>query len=239
MAAGPLEIDIITIFPRMLDGVLGESILKRAQAAGLVRIRCINLRDFATGVHRTTDDRPYGGGPGMVMKPEPVFKAVESLRRPETQVILMTPQGAPFRQETARELAREQHLVFICGHYEGVDERIREALVDREISIGDYVLTNGVIAAAVVVDAVVRLLPGALGGEGAADDESFSAGLLEYPQYTRPAVFRGMAIPDILTSGNHAAIAQWRREQALARTRARRPDLPLPPPPPKPPKKKS
>lgn len=228
----PLEIDILTIFPRMLDGVFGESMLKRAQAAGLVRIRCVNLRDFATGVHRTTDDRPYGGGPGMVMKPEPVFKAVDSLRRPESKVILMTPQGAPFRQTTAQALARERHLIFICGHYEGVDERIREALADLEISIGDYVLTNGVIAAAVVVDAVVRLLPGALGGEGAADDESFTTGLLEYPQYTRPPVFRGMEIPEILTSGNHEEIEKWRRAQARARTQARRPDLPLPPPPP-------
>ncbi len=225
MAGAPLEIEIVTIFPRMLDSVLGESILKRAQEAGLVRIRCINLRDFATGAHLTTDDRPYGGGPGMVMKPEPVFKAVDALRRPESKVILMTPQGAPFKQAAAQALAQETHLIFLCGHYEGVDERIRTALADLEISIGDYVLTNGVISAAIVVDAVVRLLPGALGGEGAADDESFSAGLLEYPQYTRPPEFRGMAVPEILTSGNHAEIAKWRREQALARTRARRPDL--------------
>ena len=232
MADAPLQIDIVTIFPRMLDSILGESILKRAQEAGLVRIRCVNLRDFATGAHLTTDDRPYGGGPGMVMKPEPVFKAVESLRRPESTVILMTPQGAPFRQAEALELSRERHLIFICGHYEGVDERIRAALVDREISIGDYVLTNGVIAAAVVVDAVVRLLPGALGGEGAAEDESFTTGLLEYPQYTRPPVFRSMEIPEILTSGNHAEIAKWRQAQSRARTQSRRPDLPLPPPPP-------
>ena len=225
MAGAPLEIEIVTIFPRMLDSVLGESILKRAQEAGLVRIRCINLRDFATGAHLTTDDRPYGGGPGMVMKPEPVFKAVDALRRPESKVILMTPQGAPFKQAAAQALAKEAHLIFLCGHYEGVDERIRTSLADLEISIGDYVLTNGVISAAIVVDAVVRLLPGALGGEGAADDESFSAGLLEYPQYTRPPEFRGMAVPEILTSGNHAEIAKWRREQALARTRARRPDL--------------
>ncbi len=221
----PLEIDIITIFPRMLDGVLGESILKRAQEAGLAKIRCVNLRDFATGVHLTTDDRPYGGGPGMVMKPEPVFKAVDHLRRPESKVLLMTPQGEPFKQATAAALAREKHLIIICGHYEGVDERIRTALVDQEISIGDYVLTNGVIAAAIVTDAVVRLLPGALGGEGAADDESFSDGRLEYPQYTRPPVYRGMGIPEILTSGNHAEIAKWRLEQSQARTRQRRPDL--------------
>ena len=238
MADAPLQIDIVTIFPRMLDSILGESILKRAQEAGLVRIRCVKLRDFATGAHLTTDDRPYGGGPGMVMKPEPVFKAVDALRRPESKVILMTPQGAPFKQATAMALSKEAHLIFLCGHYEGVDERIREALADLEISIGDYVLTNGVISAAIVVDAVVRLLPGALGGEGAADDESFTTGLLEYPHYTRPPVFRGLAIPEILTSGNHAEIAKWRRAQAIARTQARRPDLPLPPPPPEKKKKR-
>ena len=232
MADAPLQIDIVTIFPRMLDSILGESILKRAQEAGLVQIRCVNLRDFATGAHLTTDDRPYGGGPGMVMKPEPVFKAVDALRRPESKVILMTPQGEPFKQAMAMALSKESHLIILCGHYEGVDERIREALADLEISIGDYVLTNGVISAAIVVDAVVRLLPGALGGEGAADDESFTTGLLEYPHYTRPPVYRGMAIPEILTSGNHAEIAKWRHEQSLTRTQARRPDLPLPPPPP-------
>lgn len=225
MASVPLQIDILTIFPRMLDGVLGESMLKRAQEAGLVRIRCVNLRDYAAGAHLTTDDRPYGGGPGMVMKPEPVFKAVDDLRRPETKVLLMTPQGMPFKQDAALALSKEAHLLIICGHYEGVDERIREALVDMEISIGDYVLTNGVLPAAVVVDAVVRLLPGALGGEGAADDESFTTGRLEYPQYTRPPVFRGMAVPEILASGNHAEIAKWRLEQSVARTKARRPDL--------------
>ena len=238
MADAPLQIDIVTIFPRMLDSILGESILKRAQEAGLVQIRCVNLRDFATGAHLTTDDRPYGGGPGMVMKPEPVFKAVDALRRPDSMVILMTPQGEPFKQAMAMALSKEAHLIILCGHYEGVDERIREALADLEISIGDYVLTNGVISAAIVVDAVVRLLPGALGGEGAADDESFTTGLLEYPHYTRPPVYRGMAIPDILTSGNHAEIAKWRRAQSIARTQARRPDLPLPPPPPEKKKKK-
>ena len=221
----PLQIDILTIFPRMLDGILGESMIKRAQEAGLVRIRCVNLRDYATGAHLTTDDRPYGGGPGMVMKPEPVFKAVDDLRRPETKVILMTPQGEPFKQAAAQALSREEHLLILCGHYEGVDERIREALVDLEISIGDYVLTNGVIAAAIVTDAVVRLLPGALGGEGAAEDESFTTGRLEYPQYPRPPVYRGMEVPEILLSGNHAEIARWRLAQSLARTRERRPDL--------------
>ncbi len=226
MATVPLRIDILTIFPRMLDGILGESMLKRAQAAGLVQIRCVNLRDYATGVHLSTDDRPYGGGPGMVMTPEPVFRAVEALRGPDTQVLLMTPQGTPFKQAIAMELSQQAHLLILCGHYEGVDERIREALVDREISIGDYVLTNGVIAAAIVTDAIVRLLPGALGGEGAADDESFTTGRLEYPQYTRPPVFRDMSDPEILLSGNHGEIAKWRLQQSIARTQKRRPDLP-------------
>lgn len=222
----PLEIDILTIFPRMLDGVLGESILGRAQTAGLARVRCVDLRDYAEGVHRTTDDRPYGGGPGMVMKPEPVFRAVEALRREDTTVILMSPQGQVFRQDVARQLAEKSHLVFICGHYEGFDERIRVGLADMELSIGDYVLTNGVIAAAIVTDAVVRLLPGALGGgPGATESESFSGPALEFPQYTRPPSFRGMDVPEVLLSGDHGRIAQWRAEQSRARTRARRPDL--------------
>jgi len=210
----------------MLDGVFGESMLKRAQQAGLVQIRCINLRDYATGPHLTVDDRPYGGGPGMVMKPEPVFKAVEDLRRVDTQVLLMTPQGRPFTQAIARTLSQATHLLILCGHYEGVDERIRDALVDMELSIGDYVLTNGALPAAVVTDAVVRLLPGVLGGgEEASEDESFSTGRLEYPQYTRPPVFRGMAVPEILVGGNHGEIAKWRLEQSQRRTRERRPDL--------------
>ena len=222
----PLEIDILTIFPRMLDGVLGDSILGRAQAAGLAKVRCVDLRDFAEGVHRTTDDRPYGGGPGMVMKPEPVFKAVEALRKEGSVVILMTPQGTVFRQGVARELATKSHLIFICGHYEGFDERIRTGLADMELSIGDYVLTNGVISAAVVTDAVVRLLPGALGGgPGATESESFTEPALEFPQYTRPPVFRGMAVPEILQSGDHVKIAKWRAEQSRLRTAQRRPDL--------------
>jgi tRNA (guanine37-N1)-methyltransferase len=221
----PLEIDVITIFPGMLRGFLEESMLGRAAANGLAAIRTIDLRDFTEDVHRTTDDRPYGGGPGMVMKPEPLFKAVESVKRPESRVVLMTPQGAPFTQRRAEQLSRERHLVFVCGHYEGVDGRVRESLVTDEISIGDYVLTNGALAAAVVVDAVVRLVPGVLGGEGATEDESFSQGLLEYPQYTRPASFRGMDVPEILSSGNHAEVDRWRREQAAERTRLRRPDL--------------
>lgn len=222
---GALKIDVITIFPGMLDGFLGESMLKRAARAGLVEFRVINLRDFTSDVHRTTDDRPYGGGPGMVMKPDPIFKAVESLRTEASQVILMTPQGRRFDQSVAQELSGGSHLIFVCGHYEGVDERIRTGLVTDEISIGDVVLTNGVLPTAVVIDAVVRLRPGVLGGEGATEQESFIGGLLEYPQYTRPPEFRGMKVPDVLLSGDHEEIADWRKEQSLSRTRERRPDL--------------
>ncbi len=220
-----LQIDVITIFPAMLNGFLGESMMKRAAKLGAVSFRAIDLRDFTTDRHRTTDDRPYGGGPGMVMKPEPLFKAVASVRQPGSRVILMTPSGRVFKQSIARELAACTHLIFICGHYEGIDERVREALVDDEISIGDYVLTNGVLPAAVVIDAAVRLLPGVLGGEGAADQESFSENLLEYPHYTRPEEFEGRRVPDVLLSGDHAEVAKWRAEQARQRTVARRPDL--------------
>lgn len=220
-----MQIDVITIFPGMLDGFLGESMMKRATKLGAVAFRTINLRDFTFDRHNTTDDRPFGGGPGMVMKAEPLFLAVESVKTPAAKVILMTPSGRPFNQAKAQELAREQHLIFICGHYEGVDERVREALVHEEISIGDYVLTNGVLPAAVVIDAAVRLIPGVLGGEGAAEQESFSTGLLEYPHYTRPADFRGLKVPEVLMSGDHAEIARWREEQARRITRERRPDL--------------
>ena len=201
--------------------------MKRATNAGLAQINLINLRDFATDKHHTTDDRPFGGGPGMVLKPEPVFAAVESLKTPESRVLMMTPQGHPFRQADAQRLATTQtHLIFLCGHYEGFDERIREALIDEELSIGDYILTNGVLSAAVITDAIVRLLPGALGGGAiATQEESFSEGLLDHPQYTRPPEFRGMKVPEILFSGDHARIAQWRKEQATKRTSARRPDL--------------
>lgn len=222
-----LKIDIITIFPQMLNGFLQESMMKRASDAGLVKFNAINLRDFTTDKHNTTDDRPFGGGPGMVMKPEPMFAAVESVRTPASRVILMTPQGQTFKQVDALRLAKEcNHLIFICGHYEGVDERVREALVDEEISIGDYVLTNGVLSATVVIDAVARLRPGVLGGgEIATEDESFSSGLLEYPQYTRPPEFRGMKVPEILFTGDHGKIADWRHEQAVKRTKERRSDL--------------
>ncbi|NNJ70319.1 MAG: tRNA (guanosine(37)-N1)-methyltransferase TrmD [Kiritimatiellales bacterium] len=222
-----LKVDVVTLFPGMLSGFLEESMMKRAAASGLVEFRTINPRDFTTDKHNTTDDRPFGGGPGMVMKPEPMFAAVESVRTPQSHVVLMTPSGKTFDQTAARRLADEHHhLIFICGHYEGVDERIREALVDEEISIGDYVLTNGVLPATVVIDAVARLRPGVLGGgEVATQDESFSSGILEYPQYTRPPEFRGMKVPEILFSGDHAKIAQWREEQALKRTAERRSDL--------------
>lgn len=224
--SAPLKIDVITIFPGMLEGFLGESMVKRASDAGLVAIRTINLRDYTSDNHRTVDDRPYGGGPGMVMKAEPLFKAVEAVASSESRVILTCPQGHPFSQGTARELSEEKHLVIICGHYEGVDERVREALVTDEISIGDYVLTNGVIPAAVIIDAVTRLLPGALGGGAEATEmESFGPLGLEYPQFTRPSEFRGMRVPDILSSGDHEAIARWRAERAAERTRQRRPDL--------------
>jgi tRNA (guanine37-N1)-methyltransferase len=221
----PLAIDVITIFPDMLGGFLNESMLKLAVERGAVRFGTINLRDFTYDVHRTTDDRPYGGGPGMVMRPEPLFEAVESVRTPESSVVLMTPQGRVFNQEVAHELSEKSHLVFVCGHYEGVDERVRQNLVTDEISIGDFVLTNGVLAATVVIDAVVRLRPGVLGGAGATLEESFASGKLEYPHYTRPAEYRGMKVPDVLRSGDHAAIARWREEQSEIRTKTRRPDL--------------
>ena len=220
-----LEIDIITIFPGMLDGFIHESMLKRAAEKGIAVLRTVNLRDFTQDVHRSTDDRPYGGGPGMVMQAQPLFDAVEHLKRDSSRVILMTPQGRQMQQSVAEAYAQPGHLIVICGHYEGVDERVRTALVDDELSIGDYVLTNGVLAAGVFVDAVVRLLPGVLGGEGATEQESFADGLLEHPHYTRPIEFRGMKVPQVLASGDHKAIAEWRRQKSIERTQERRPDL--------------
>lgn len=219
---------ILTTFPGMIEAVAGESILGKARQRGIIDVEAVNLRDFTSDKHRTTDDTPFGGGPGMVMKPGPVFDAVEALvsRRPgKARILLMTPQGRRFDQSMAEELAGESHVIMICGRYEGVDERIREHLVTDEVSIGDYVLTGGELAALVVIDAVARLLPGVLGDESSPESESFSSGLLEYPQYTRPAEFRGYAVPEVLLSGNHEQIRKWRRAQALERTLNKRPDM--------------
>jgi tRNA (guanine37-N1)-methyltransferase len=220
-----MRIDVLTLFPAMFAGPLDESIIKRAREAGLVDLKIHNLRDYAHDRHKTVDDRPFGGGPGMLLKPEPIFEAVESIAREKTRVILLSPSGRPFTQAIARDLAKLDDLLLIVGHYEGFDERIREQLADDELSIGDYVLTNGALPAMVVIDAVTRLLPGVLGDDESATEESFSEGLLEYPQYTRPAEFRGMKVPEMLLSGNHAEIARWRAEQARQRTQERRPDL--------------
>ena len=223
-----MQIDILTLFPEICRAPLSESMMKRARENGIVDLRIHNLRDWTTDKHHIVDDAPFGGGQGMVMKPEPIFAAVEELRRlrgDKSKIILMSPAGRRFNQQVAGELSRESHLIVICGHYEGVDHRVIEHLVDLEISIGDYVLTNGAIAAVVLVDATVRLLPGVLGHELSAENDSFSSGLLEAPQYTRPAEFRGWKVPDVLLSGNHADIAAWRKAQALRRTRENRPDL--------------
>jgi tRNA (guanine37-N1)-methyltransferase len=227
-----MKIDIVTLFPEICRAPLSESILKRAQENKVVDLYIHNLRDWTSDKHHIVDDAPFGGGQGMVMKPEPISAAVEELRNRESRIenrkskiILMSPAGHRFDQKMARKLARESHLIIVCGHYEGVDHRVVEHLVDLEISIGDYVLTNGAIAAVVLVDAVVRLLPGVLGHEQSAHDDSFSSGLLEAPQYTRPAEFRGWKVPDVLLSGNHAEIAKWRKAQAITRTKENRPDL--------------
>ena len=220
-----MKIDVLTLFPGMFAGPLDESIIKRARSAGMLDLQVHNLRDYTHDRHNTVDDRPFGGGPGMLLKPEPIFEAVEKLAGEQTRVILMCPTGRTFTQDIASELARVEHLLFISGHYEGFDERIRQRLADDELSIGDYVLTNGALPVMVVVDAVTRLIPGVLGDDESAEDESFSHGQLEYPQYTRPAEFRDMKVPEVLLSGNHAQIARWRAEQARLRTEQRRPDL--------------
>jgi tRNA (guanine37-N1)-methyltransferase len=220
-----MKIDVLTLFPAMFAGPLDESIIKRAREAGRLDLAIHNLRDYAHDRHKTVDDRPFGGGPGMLLKPEPIFEAVESLAREGTRVILLSPAGRTFNQAIAQELAGLEHLLLVSGHYEGFDERVREQLADDELSIGDYVLTNGALPVMVIVDAVTRLLPGVLGDDSSARDDSFSQGLLEYPQYTRPAEFRGMKVPEVLLSGNHAEIARWRAEQARLRTQERRPDL--------------
>ena len=220
-----VKIDILTLFPDICCAPLGESIMKRAQENGIVDLQIHNLRDWTTDKHHIVDDAPFGGGQGMVMKPEPIFAAVKDLRNPTSRVVLMSPAGQRFDQQLATQLSAEPHVIIVCGHYEGVDHRVIEHLVDLEISIGDYVLTNGAIAAVVLVDAIVRLLPGALGHEQSAIDDSFNHGLLEAPQYTRPAEFRDWKVPKVLLSGNHAEIAKWRKEQAIKRTRENRPDL--------------
>jgi len=231
-----MRIDIITIFPKMFDPVLSESIIKRAQAKGKVKIHLHDLRDHTSDKHRKVDDRPFGGGSGMVMGPEPIFKAVEYIRSQVTsylpagqagksQVILLCPQGRTLNQKIAKGLIKYKHLILICGHYEGIDERVRKYLVDKEISIGDYVLTGGELPAMILVDAVVRLVPGVLGDKNSLNFESFEGNLLEYPHYTRPADFKGMRVPDILLSGDHNKIENWRRQEALKRTKRRRPDL--------------
>jgi tRNA (guanine37-N1)-methyltransferase len=220
-----MKIDVVTLFPGMFSGPLDESIVKRARDRGALDLRLVNLRDFTHDRHKTVDDRPFGGGPGMLLKPEPIFEAVESLAKPETHVIMLSPSGRKFNQTIARELAAKSHLLLLCGSYEGFDERIREHIVHDEISIGDYVLTNGALPAMVVIDVVTRLLPGVLGDDESSHEESFSGPLLEYPQYTRPAEFRGWKVPDVLLSGHHAEIQKWRLEQAGRKTSERRPDL--------------
>lgn len=229
-----MKVDVLTLFPEMFDGVFGTSILGKAQAKGIVSLRATNFRNYATNKHNTVDDAPYGGGGGMVLKPDPIFAAVEDVleQRGEVasamkapRIILMCPQGETFTQKKAEELVQEDHLIFICGHYEGYDERIREFLVTDELSIGDYVLTGGELPAMVAIDSIVRLIPGVLGNETSAVTDSFSTGLLEYPHYTRPPEFRGMKVPDMLLSGHHLNIEAWRREQSLIRTLERRPEL--------------
>ncbi len=223
-----MRIDVLTLFPEAIEPFFSASIIGRARAAGTVSIHCTNIRDFGTDRRRTVDDRPFGGGPGMVMMCQPVFDAVEKVEREDprpAQRIMLTPQGEKLTQSMVRELSRAERLLIICGHYEGFDERIRDGLEPREISIGDYVLSGGEAAAMVLVDAIVRLLPGAVGDEQSIEDESFSHGLLEYPQYTRPREFRGLEVPAVLLSGDHAQIEAWRRERAMTRTRERRPDM--------------
>ncbi|HHU69758.1 MAG TPA: tRNA (guanosine(37)-N1)-methyltransferase TrmD [Thermoanaerobacterales bacterium] len=227
-----LIVDVLTIFPDMFIGPFNESIIKKGQEKGLLKINITDIRDFSVDKHKKVDDYPYGGGPGMVMKPEPVFNAVESIivkyediKPSERYVILMTPQGELFNQERAMELSRKRHLIVICGHYEGVDERIRQFLVDKEISIGDYVLTGGEIPAMVLIDCVARLVPGVLGEASSIEEESFSHGRLEYPHYTRPEIYKGYKVPEVLHSGNHKLISEWRSFESIKRTIIKRPDL--------------
>jgi tRNA (guanine37-N1)-methyltransferase len=221
----PLHIDVLTLFPRMLDGFLAESILGKGIESGLLTVKVHDIRDWALSKHKNADDRPFGGGAGMVMKPEPVFAAIEQLQTPGCRRIYLTPDGVPYSQKLAGELAQETHLILLSGHYEGIDQRIREKVIDQEISIGDYVLTNGTLPAAVVIDALARLIPGVLGEEKSLTHESFTGKLLDFPQYTRPAEFRGMSVPEVLLSGDHAKIEEWRNAQRIEKTRQVRPDL--------------
>ncbi|CAG9607435.1 tRNA (guanine-N(1)-)-methyltransferase [Pseudoneobacillus rhizosphaerae] len=224
-----MKIDVLTLFPEMFEGVLGHSILKKAAEKKAVHYNVINFREFSDNKHQTVDDYPYGGGAGMVLKPQPIFDAVKAINNnneeKKSRVILLCPQGERLNQKKAEELAKEEHLIFICGHYEGYDERIREHLVTDEISIGDYVLTGGELGAMVIIDSVVRLLPEVLGNEESHQKDSFSTGLLEHPHYTRPADFRGMKVPEVIISGNHKNIEEWRAKESLRRTLTRRPDL--------------
>ncbi len=221
----PLHIDVLTLFPRMLEGFLSESILGKGIESGLLTVKVHDVRDWATSKHKNADDRPFGGGAGMVMKPEPVFAAIEQLQTPGCRRIYLTPDGTPYSEKLARELAQVTHLVLLSGHYEGIDQRIREKVIDQEISIGDYVLTNGTLPAAVIIDALARFIPGVLGEEKSLTHESFTGKLLDFPQYTRPAEFRGMSVPDVLLSGDHAKIEQWRNDRRIEKTRQVRPDL--------------
>ncbi len=220
-----LKIDFLTLFPNMLSGFLGESMLARAQAAGILDLKVHNIRDWAEGVHKVTDDRPFGGGPGMVMKPEPIFAAIEALQTPRCTRIYMCPDGEKLSPKIASELSRAGHLIILSGHYEGIDQRIRDCVIDREISIGDYVLTNGTLPAAVLADTVARYVKGVLGEENSLTFDSFNGNLLAFPQYTRPAEFRGMKVPEVLMSGNHAAIERWRVERQVEKTKNRRQDI--------------
>ncbi|HOC07918.1 MAG: tRNA (guanosine(37)-N1)-methyltransferase TrmD [Clostridiales bacterium] len=222
-----MKIDILTLFPEMFDAVLKSSILGKAIEKGILRVGVINIRDFSKDRHRRVDDYPYGGGAGMVMMPQPLYDAIKSVKdkSPDARVVLTSPRGKPFDQEKARLLSKEPHLVIVCGHYEGIDQRIIDTMVDEEISIGDYILTGGELPAMVIVDAVARLLPGAIGSPRSLEQESFTNGLLEYPQYTRPADFLGMKVPEVLLSGNHKRIEEWRRRKAVEITRRIRPDL--------------
>ena len=220
-----MRIDVLTLFPPMLDGFLSESMLGRAQEAKLLDITVRNIRDWATDKHKTTDDRPFGGGAGMVMKCEPIVDAIEQLQTPGCRRIYLTPDGVPFTSARAEELSKQQHLILLSGHYEGIDQRIRDTVIDEEISIGDYVLTNGTLAAAVVIDALARFIPGVLGEEKSLTSESFTRNLLDFPNYTRPAVYRGQSVPEVLLQGNHGEIEKWRHAQQLAKTAKIRPDL--------------